>query len=69
MRGNEGTSTHYATPRSIARGGRYMGVNSFDGTLPMELGKLTDLKLLCAALHRSGRAAMADRSAPRTYAL
>jgi hypothetical protein len=38
-----------AAPRS---GGRYMGVNHLDGTLPAELGKLTDLEILCAALRR-----------------
>ncbi len=31
--------------------------NGLDGTLPAELGKLTDLESLCAALRRRGRAA------------
>jgi hypothetical protein len=29
-----------------------MGPNNLDGTLPAELGKLTDLDYLCAALRR-----------------
>ncbi len=48
----EGTGTHYGVPRSTARGRRNMGVNGLDGTLPAELGKLTDLESLCAALRR-----------------
>ncbi len=44
-----------------------MGVNNLDGTLPAELGKLTDLETLCAALRRL-RAAMADRLGPRSRA-
>ena len=51
-----------------------MGLNNLDGTLPAELGKLTDLETLCAALR--GRAALRrraaahrrDRSAPRAHA-
>jgi hypothetical protein len=39
--------------RSAARGGRSIWENGLDGTLPAELGKLTDLESLCAALrHR-----------------
>ena len=49
---DEGTGTHYGVPRSTARGRRTMGMNSLDGTLPAELGKLTDLESLCAALRR-----------------
>jgi hypothetical protein len=46
-----------------------MGENNLDGTLPAELGKLTDLELLCAALRRRRRAAhRRDRSAPRSRA-
>jgi hypothetical protein len=61
----EGTGTHHGVPRSTARGGRNMGVNNLDGTLPAELGKLTDLERLCAALRRCCRAAdRRDRSAP-----
>ncbi len=30
-----------------------MGVNGLDGTLPAEIGKLTDLQTLCAAAARS----------------
>ncbi len=46
-----------------------MWVNNFDGTLPAELSKLTDLETLCAALRRCCRAAhRRDRSAPRAYA-
>ena len=37
---------------SVARAGRATSVNNLDGTLPAELGKLTDLELLCAALCR-----------------
>ena len=59
-----GTGTHYAVPHSTARGGRALGTNHLDGTLPAELGKLTDLEILCAALRRR-RTAVADRSAPR----
>ncbi len=39
-------------PRSTARGGRALGLNNLDGTLPAELGNLTDLEGLCAALRR-----------------
>ena len=47
-----------------------MGVNHLDGTLPAELGKLTDLEALCAALRRRCRAAhRRDRSAPRAHTL
>jgi hypothetical protein len=38
--------------RSTARVGRGMFENDLDGTLPAELGKLTDLEDLCAALRR-----------------
>jgi hypothetical protein len=38
--------------RGTARGGRDMGTSNLDGTLPAELGKLTDLETLCAALRR-----------------
>ncbi len=39
-----------------------------DGTLPAELGKLTDLETLCAALRRRRAAHRRDRSAPRSRA-
>ena len=43
--------------------------NNLDGTLPAELGKLTDLEALCAALRRCCRAVhRRDRSAPRAHA-
>ncbi len=46
-----------------------MGTNNLDGTLPAELGKLTDLEQLCAALRRCCRAVhRRDRSAPRSRA-
>ena len=46
-----------------------MYANNLDGTLPAELGKLTDLEHLCAALRRCCRAAhRRDRSAPRAHA-
>jgi hypothetical protein len=45
-----------------------MGTNNLDGTLPAELGKLTDLETLCAALRRRRAAHRRDRSAPRAYA-
>ena len=38
--------------RAVPRGGRNMGENGLNGTLPAELGKLTDLEDLCAALRR-----------------
>ncbi len=46
----EGTGAHYGVPRM--RVGRNMAWNNLDGTLPAELGKLTDLEYLCAALRR-----------------
>ncbi len=54
--------------RSAGRGGRFMRVNKLDGTLPAELGKLTDLEDLCAALRRRRAAHRRDRSAPRAHA-
>ena len=48
----EWTGTHYGVPRGTARGGRKFWRNNLDGTLPAELGKLTDLEDLCAALRR-----------------
>ena len=42
------------TTRSTARGGRALGANGLDGTLPAELGKLTDLERLCVASHSNG---------------
>ncbi len=42
--------------------------NNLDGTLPAELGKLTDLEGLCAALRRRRAAHRRDRSAPRARA-
>jgi hypothetical protein len=51
-------------PRSTARGGRALVGNNLDGTLPAELGKLTDLEALCAAAAQP----LADRSAPRACA-
>ncbi len=42
----------YGVLRNTARGGRNMETNQLDGTLPAELGKLTDLEQLCAALRR-----------------
>jgi hypothetical protein len=39
--------------------------NNLDGTLPAELGKLTDLELLCAALRSCRAAHRRTRSAPR----
>ncbi len=63
----EGRSTHHAEPPQH-RGalGRALDVNNLDGTLPAELGKLTDLESLCAALRRCCRAAhRRTRSAPR----
>ncbi len=44
----EGTGTHYGVLRNTARGGRNVDANGLDGTLPAELGKLTDLDTLCA---------------------
>jgi hypothetical protein len=55
---HEGKGTHYGVPRSTARAGRGMGDNGLDGTLPAELGKLTDLESLCAALRRRRCAAI-----------
>jgi hypothetical protein len=56
------------TPASRSAG-RALGANHLDGTLPAELGKLTDLEDLCAALRRCCRAAhRRDRSAPRAHA-
>jgi hypothetical protein len=52
--------------RSAARGGRFTGTNTLDGTLPAELGKLTDLESLCVALRRRRAAHRRDRSAPRS---
>ena len=46
-----------------------MGVNNLDGTLPAELGKLTDLERLCAALRYRRAANRRDRSAPHACAL
>ncbi len=69
MGANWGTGTHYGVPRSTARGGRNVGANGLDGTLPAELGKLTDLELLCAAQLSAMAVRLADRSAPRAYAL
>ncbi len=40
-----------------------MGTNYLDGTLPAELGKLTDLEALCAALRRRLRSPSVDRTA------
>ena len=37
-----------------------MGTNTLNGTLPAELGKLTDLETLCAALRRRRAAHSAD---------
>ena len=56
-----------AAPRSA---GRSLWANLLYGTLPAELGKLTDLELLCAALRRCCRRAAhrRDRSAPRAHA-
>ena len=51
-----GRALNYGVPRSTARGRRNMGGNGLDGTLPAELGKLTDLEYLCAALLRRGAA-------------
>ena len=57
-------------PRSdpTVRDGRGMFGNSLDGSLPAELGKLTNLERLCAALRRrraqpweSGRSSMLTR--------
>ena len=45
-----------------------MASNHLDGTLPAELGKLTDLEDLCAALRRRRAAHRRDRSAPRSRA-
>ena len=45
-----------------------MWENNLDGTLPAELGKLTDLEALCAALRRRRAAHRRDRSAPRSHA-
>ena len=39
-----------ASIRSDACCGRHLWGNDLDGTLPAELGKLTDLETLCAAL-------------------
>ena len=64
---DEGTGTHYGVPRSTARGRRGMGTNNLDGTLPAELGKLTDLEALCAALLRR-RAAIGGTGRRRAYA-
>ena len=44
-----------------------MGTNNLDGTLPAELGKLTDLEALCAALRRR-RAAVAGTGRRRAHA-
>ncbi len=44
------------TTQYRARGGRNIWANNLDGTLPAELGKLTDLEDLCAALRRRGAA-------------
>jgi hypothetical protein len=60
---NEGTRTHNGVPRSTARGGRSMAKNHLDGTLPAELGKLTNLQILCVT--RAAAQPSADRSAPR----
>ncbi len=40
-------------PRSTVRAGRNIWWNNLDGTLPAELGKLTDLEYLYAALRRA----------------
>ncbi len=50
--------------------GRDVAANNLDGTLPAELGKLTDLEALCAALRRCCRRAAhrRDQSAPRAHA-
>ncbi len=45
-----------------------MATNNLDGTLPAELGKLTDLEQLCAALRRRAAAHRRDQSAPRAHA-
>ncbi len=45
-----------------------MYVNNLDGALPAELGKLTDLESLCAALRCRRAAHRRDRSAPRSHA-
>jgi hypothetical protein len=55
--------------RGTARGGRSMFLNDLDGTLPAELGKLTDLEDLCAALRRCCcRAALRRTGRRRTHA-
>ncbi len=41
-----------------------MGANNLDGTLPAELGNLSDLEDLCAALRRRRTAHRRDRSEP-----
>ncbi len=59
---------HYGVPRSTARGGRSLWDNQLDGSLPAELGKLTDLEDLCAALRRHRAAIGGPVSAARLCA-
>ena len=48
----EETATHKRVSRSTAHGRRGLGMNNLDGTLPAELGKLTNLDSLCVTLRR-----------------
>ena len=58
-----------ASIRPDARCGRALGGNGLGGKLPAELGKLTDLERLCAALRGCGAAIGGPRSAACLHAV